>query len=456
VLLNFRLSNYRSIKDEQELSLLSGGRGRPRPEQDPAGERAPGWDWSVGTVVGIYGANASGKSNLLKALGFMRSAVLDSHQKWPPDGGILIPHFALDPAFRDADSLFEVNVRIDSVRYQYGFRVNSAAVSAEWLYAYPGSRRQIWFERELDDDGSPAFRFGKNFTGQNRTIADLTRPNSLFLSAGVANNHQLLRPVHNWFSRHLSLVSQDNKEERAQYTTELLKDPDWAPDVIDLIRRADLGISDIRIKNEDAPGVVESRVLDYSRLLTIVANSDTTAAILAPRGTPPRNTEFEHRAGSDLSPVVLPMDAESLGTQTLFALAGTLLSAIADGDTMLVDELDASMHPQLTAEIVTIFQNPATNPRQAQLIFTTHDTSLLGALLGDRELGREQVWFTEKRNDGSTVIYPLTDFSPRKAENLERGYLQGRYGAAPVLLEPLLSGALPSSARTEDGAGGGQ
>jgi energy-coupling factor transporter ATP-binding protein EcfA2 len=455
VLLNFRLSNYRSIKDEQELSLISGGRGRPRPEQDPAAEAAPGWDWSVGTVVGIYGANASGKSNLLKALGFMRSAVLDSHQKWPSDGGILIPHFALDPAFRDADSLFEINVRIDNVRYQYGFRVNSAAVSAEWLYAYPGSRRQIWFERELNDDGSPAFRFGKNFTGQNRTIADLTRPNSLFLSAGVANNHQQLRPVYDWFSRHLSLVSPDNQEERARYTTEVLEDPERAPNVIDLIRRADLGISDIRIKREDASGEIAPRILDYLQAVNVRPNRDASRMLTVRSALGPR-AEFEHRSGSGLSPALLPMDAESLGTQTLFALAATLLAAIADGDTMLVDELDASLHPQLTAEILQIFQDPVSNPRQAQLIFTTHDTSLLGVLLGDRELGREQVWFTEKRNDGSTVIYPLTDFSPRKAENLERGYLQGRYGAAPVLLEPLLARALPASAGAADGEGGGE
>jgi AAA15 family ATPase/GTPase len=163
--------------------------------------------------------------------------------------------------------------------------------------------------------------------------------------------------------------------------------------------------------NEDAPEEEIAKLIDRA--------SDTV--------------EFGHSAGVDRKAVYLPFDSESLGTQTLFALAGPVIRAIGHGDTLIVDEIDASLHPRLTCEIVRIFKEPAENPKQAQLIFTSHDTTLLGGLLDQAGLARDEVWFTEKAIDGATTLYPLTDFSPRKTENLERGYLQGRYGAVPYL-----------------------
>jgi len=128
----------------------------------------------------------------------------------------------------------------------------------------------------------------------------------------------------------------------------------------------------------------------------------------------------------------MPFDQESEGTKTLFSLAGPILVALHGGGVLVVDELDRSLHTQLAKRIVTMFNDPATNPNNAQLVFNTHDTNLLDTDV----LRRDQIWFTEKGSDGATRLFPLTDFRARKYENLERGYLQGRYGAVPSISTP--------------------
>ena len=145
----------------------------------------------------------------------------------------------------------------------------------------------------------------------------------------------------------------------------------------------------------------------------------------------PRRFEFQHQ--NDAGDAWLPLEEESRGTHTLFQLALPILVAIEQGLLVVVDELEASMHPNLAEHLVRQFNDPVTNPRNAQLIFTTHDTNLLGNLSGSPVLRRDQVWLTEKDTDGASVIYPLTDYKPRQDENVERGYVQGRYGAIPYL-----------------------
>jgi AAA15 family ATPase/GTPase len=129
----------------------------------------------------------------------------------------------------------------------------------------------------------------------------------------------------------------------------------------------------------------------------------------------------------------LPLREESHGTRTFFNIALPMLQAFQEGGVLLVDELERSLHPSLARQIIRQFNDPSANPKNAQIIFTTHDTNLLGTTLGEAALRRDQVWLTEKDGEGATVLYPLTDYKPRKAENLERGYLQGRYGAIPFL-----------------------
>lgn len=440
MLLSFRLANFRSFRDEQEFSFVHGSYGAPLPES----ERLPARDERVGTVAGIYGANASGKSNVLKALTFMRDAVLDSYQKWTPGTAIPVDQFKLEPRFSSEPSLFEAVFVVDRVRYQYGFRITRHEVVGEWLYVYPTARRQIWFERDIS--AQETYYFGKNFPGRNRVIADLTRRDALFLSTAIANNHQHVEPLSQWFRTQLVGASPEDQDSRISLTMTLARRKEPWQQVTSLMRSADLGIAAARVRNEDVPQ--ETR--DLAHRMLIAAGPPDGVDIEAFLDRPLQVVEFAHVPGETKEPVYLPIADESLGTKALFSLAGIVLETISRGGTLMVDELDASLHPHLTSEVLRIFREPSRNPRQAQLLFTTHDTTLLGNMLGGRELTRDQVWFTEKKPDGASILYPLTDFAPRKEENLERGYLQGRYGAVPFIDDSTL-GILDGSRDGDDG-----
>lgn len=362
VLLSFRVENHRSIRDEQALTLLAGPDGSNSDEMPLA-------------VSAIYGANASGKSNVLSALAFMREAVVDSHRLWVPDGGVPITPFAWGPKATES-SLFEAVFKVANIRYEYGFVASHEAFVEEWLHVYPTHRKQVWFERDGSD-----FKFGDSLRGENKVVERLTRPNSLFLSAAAQNHHELLAPVFGWFS--------SIKSRRP------LRRGEPSPEFLALLRAADTGIVDVRL-TEDGVKVLHE---------------------------------------SELPNAWLPLEEESHGTQQLFATGPLILQALEEGRLLLVDELEASLHPLLALELVRMFEDPERNPHHAQLIFTTHDTNLIGNTLGSPGLRREQVWLTEKDREGATRLYPMTDYKPRKEENLERGYLQGRYGAIPSLAD---------------------
>jgi hypothetical protein len=400
MLIRFRVVNHRSLRDEQELSLVASLReGRT----DLVRAEGPGID--LLRVAGIYGANAAGKSNVLEALMFMAEAVVGSHRLWPPDGPIPREPFLLDATSRKEPSLFEVDLLMDGVRYQYGFALDDEKILEEWLHVFPHGRRQVWLTRDTQEP--EPFAFGKQLKGNNRLLARLTRPNCLFLSVAAGNNHQALLPLYRWFARQLRFATAQERASWAPLRDFLGQREKRAGEeaVVDLLRRADLGIAGLEMSEPDL-------------------------VVWSPDGG--RNVfELKHRAGP--STVSLPAAKESRGTQAWLSLVGPILEALESGGLLCIDELDASLHPRLAAEVVRIFQNPDRNPQGAQLLFNTHDTSLLGTLLGEPALHRDQVWFADKDDEGATHLYPLTDFKPRKLENVERGYLQGRYGAIPFL-----------------------
>jgi len=412
VLIWFRLANHRSIRDEQVLSLEPGN-------VDGSGERVrEDGGTRLLPSVAIYGPNASGKSNVLGGLAFMRNAVVQSHRFFAPDGGVPRQPFAWgDKAAQP--SLFEIAFKIDGVRYEYGFCADDQRFTEEWLYAYPSARKQTWFERDGDE-----FKFGEHLHGENRTIERVTRPNSLFLSAAAQNRHAQLSPVfrqfatirsHNLRTPITGRFRTGGLSPRHRFalwweppgSTPILEQPGaegpGTDDVRkagfrDLLRAADFGIVDVEVLSDSESG---------------------------------RRVMVKHRNERD--DAWLPLEEESHGTQQVFTLAPAVLDALASGSPLLVDELDASLHPLLSLKLIEAFNDPRQNPRNAQLLFTTHDTTLLGSLLGSEPLRRDQVWLTEKDDEGATKLYPLTEFRPRKEENLERGYLQGRYGAVPFL-----------------------
>jgi hypothetical protein len=420
MLIEFRVENHRSICGEQALTLSAGRVGDPG---DPRPREVPGHKTPVLPVAALYGANGSGKSNLLAALDFMRYAVVHSHRSWPPEGGIARVPFAWGSRISEP-SLFEVTIVQEGVRYQYGFVADDERFLEEWLYVWPSGRKQSWFAREGD-----VFKFGEHLRGENRMVEQVTRPNALFLSAAAQHRHEQLAGMYRWFRgmRIVNLASRRHVEvddwilarwlqgmfESPSRQTSLFGDEmpvnDHLESVRDLLRAADVGIVDIKLeRRDDDPGARSGR-LRRSRVMVMV----------------------RHQSTADNA--WLPFGEESHGTQTLFRMAPHLLGALQDGSLLVIDELEASLHPLLALQVVRQFNDPRANPRNAQLVFTTHDTNLLGTELGEPALRRDQIWLTEKDKEGATCVYPLTDFKPRKAENLERGYLQGRYGAIPFL-----------------------
>jgi hypothetical protein len=374
-------------------------------------------------VAAIYGANASGKTNVVRALDYMSSAVRNSQRQWSPEGPIPREPFLLDPKSKDNPSSFEVDLVLDGVRFGYGFTLNDREILQEWLDAYPSGRRQMWFKRE-----AKGFTFGNKLTGDNRAIERLTRPNSLFVSAAAQNNHEALLPLYKWFAERLTYVRRERGVLHIM-TAKMCQMESFKSTLQNVLNASDLGIMGLEVREEDAfamPRWAPARMrADMEKFHGAMRNAFA--------GT--KEEEFKRHVlalthkGTIPAGVTLGWDNESHGTLAFLGLLGPVLRAIESGGTVCVDELDASLHPLLALKVVTLFNDPKLNPRGAQIIFTTHDTNLLGKA----SLRRDQIWFTEKDAEGGTQLYPLTDFKPRKNENLARGYLQGRYGAVPFI-----------------------
>jgi hypothetical protein len=394
MLLSARVANVLSFRDEQRLSFvatdLNDGSARP------TGIRDRGKEVSVVPVLGVFGANASGKTNVLACLRLMRNAVLESLQWFTDPGTVRRVAFALDPAFAEEPSFYEVDLVLkDGVRYTYGFEIDDGRVRGEWLHAYPKGRKQVWFDRADDEIDFP----GEGMRGEKLELARRTRADALFLSVAAQFNHEQLLPVFHWFRDNLWLVSpEQDRAQRLNFTRQkVVREAKFRERVACLLKVADLGITGIEI----------------------VSEADEQIRLI-------------HGAGSREVP--LDFGQESMGTRSWFALLGPVLQAFEAGATVLVDELDASLHPTMSAEIVRMFLDSEANPRGAQMIFTTHDATLLHGLLGDeRVLDRDTVWLTEKDAEGATELYPLTSFRPppRKEDNLFRKYLLGKYGGTP-------------------------
>lgn len=414
MLVEFRVENHRSLRDEQVLSMES-GRGAANPG-DLRARHVEGSDLELLPVVALYGANASGKTNLLHALAFMQHAVMSSANRWKPDEGIPRSPFAWGLS-KSQPSLFEVTMLLDSIRYQYGFQLTDESVSEEWLFAWPHGKKQTWFER---DDGT--FKFGEHLKGENKVLEGVTRRNALFLSTAAQFAHLQLTPLFVWF-RTLEILNFDV----SNLPDPMTKDFFAEFGIAELFASGQAGFLKTRTANEP----LRERFLNLLQSADLGINGLRVEKRNKNHRLPYSNIELCHQTAGEEA--WLPLREESKGTQSLIRSALPILQAIHSGGVILCDELEASLHPVLAQSIVRQFNDPVTNPHNAQLIFTTHDTNLLGTTLCDPVLRRDQIWLTEKDAEGATVLYPLTDFKPRKHENLERGYIQGRYGAIPFL-----------------------
>ena len=410
MLLRFGVSNHLSIRDQQELLFTASSL---RDRQEGLIDCAAAPRGSIVPAVVIYGANASGKSNLIHALGTMRHSVLRS-QRGDPRGGV--PHYAfrLDAASSGKPSRFDIDFVLDGVRYHYGFEATAKEFESEWLYALPKSHRRTLFERHRDD-----YRFGRELRGRNSVIAELTRPNSLFVSSAAQNRHEQLSKVFGYFASLHSFwsVAVPSVEAAAAFGQDGVD-----PRVIDFLGQINTGVCDYRRKETR----LTEEMLTLRREIFDLVSKRANVPVEPSADGRQVTIELAHRTRQG-APAYLELNLESAGTLRLLMVLSLAYRALDEGAPVVIDELDASLHTHASKAVLQLFCSRETNPKGAQLIATTHDTNLLASPV----LRRDQVWFTEKDPDGATLIFPLTEIRTRSGDNFEKGYLQGRYGAVP-------------------------
>lgn len=410
MLVEFRVKNYRCFKDWQTLSMVaSNDPSLPDHVIQPAPDSVSKLALLRSAVV--YGPNASGKTTLLDALFTMQFLVMESDRQ-KPEEEIEVTPFLFDPASAKEPTELEITFIESGIRYQYGFSVDRRRIHHEYLFAAPRGRTVMLFERTGDAAmEKDTYSFGSSLKGQNKKMSEMTRPNALFLSVAASLSHPTLSTIYKWLATKAIGIQASRIPRRSLF----FHPEDYHRNLQELLQIADLGIADYRVTEvasdqaqEMSTGQGDEKAIGSSKLKTF-------------------KIEMVHRGQT--SPIDLPIDDESEGTQQLFTLGSLILDVLARGRVLFVDELNASMHPLLAREIVQMFHNPAVNKCNAQLLFNTHDVSLLDHTL----FRRDQVWFTEKDNRGEAHLYPLSEYSPRKGEALSKGYLQGRYGAIPFL-----------------------
>ena len=416
MLIEFSVENFRSIKDEVRLSLVAG----PGKEHRETHLVTPELTEGVRSVplvrsAAIYGANAAGKTNLVRALQAMKHIVLHSGRDI---GDLPIAPFLFDPETGDQPATFEVVGVVNRMRFQYGFSASGDLVTEEWLYAWPRGRIQFWFERNTDaETGEVKCKFGDKLAGDKEVWRRATRPNALLLSTAVTLNSEQLKPIFDWFhdNVHIAGVGGWANNFSVEWCNGNRKS-----EVVRFLRSADLAIGDVRVILKDfspemLPGELPSELKKHVQ--------ENLSGAKFPE------IRVSHDTSGD-QPVELALDEESDGTQKMFALAGPWLDTLANGHVIVFDELHDNLHPALVRFLVDRFHNSEANTKGAQLVFTTHDTSILSQDV----FRRDQVWFCERNARHETQVFSLTDFRPRRGvENLERSYLSGRYGALPYI-----------------------
>ena len=424
MLLRFGVENHLSIRERQELLLTAAKRVK---RSDPA-VPVPILREAAVPVAILYGANAAGKSNLIHAIRVMRGHIVTSHKS--RDAGDDIPRhpFLLDDSSADKptrfDSMFTVNGRDASAPqevYEYGFSCTDAEYTDEWLHRIVRRKRQttqVLFHRTTEG-GNVQVSFGGRLRGENRAIAALTRPNSLFLSAAAQSNHPQLGAIHRQFVEQWQLVRSARIEHQLAEMFARLENQDA---FMELMHQADLGVVGAELEDYEIPEAEREKFREFQRALNKLTGltNEGDELPLNRKRLQLTHTTFGGRARA------LDYDLESRGTQVLAALAIPVLEAIAAGHLVVVDELDSSLHHRLTEALLKLFKG-ATNGNGAQLIATVHDTTLL------RDLELDEVWLAEKDTSGASRFTPLTDFRIRSREDLEKVYREGRVGGAPVI-----------------------
>jgi AAA15 family ATPase/GTPase len=414
MLVEFKIKNFMSFKDESVFSMVAS---KDKTYLENNTISTPALNKRLLRTSVVYGANAAGKSNLIKAVKLVERLVHSANVDESRISELYAPFkFSLESS--SSPSEFELTfITEDGVRYQYGFAINPKQVEREWLIAYPKGLPQVWFRRDNYSSENPWY-FGRSLKGNKEQIAQLTRSDVLFLTVAAKMNHEQLTEVYNWFKKNLYYIGiENNINFSTSYSIKRAKeDPGMQSQIRNLLKYADFGIDDLEFHEEQ----MDEKVLE---IFSPEFRKDFQGKYF--------EVYMDHRTDADHK-FLLSIDDESNGTRKFFSLSGLIIDGLNNGWTIFVDELDSSLHPLLVRYIVELFHNPIINNKGAQLIFNTQDTTLMNTDI----FRRDQIWFVEKDSKQCSHLYSLLDYMPRKDESLAKWYLQGRYGAVPFLSEP--------------------
>jgi uncharacterized protein len=421
MLIEFSVGNYRSFKEVVTFSMVAANLRAKDKALDARNSFAVDDKLTLLKSAAIYGANASGKSNIAKALAFMKWFMVNSSRDTQSTDAIGVEPFRLSTETEGQPSHFELVFLMDGRKYRYGFEADRHRIISEWLFYVPKTREVNLFKRELDN-----IKTAKVYDAA--AIAKRTRPNALFLSVSAQFNVEIAEKALKWFREKIQIISGLQDQSYLSYTIDCFEQDMKRTEIASLIKKLDLGIDKIQMRREEIkfhplPSGVVDEVKDGIAKRSEPDLSFMTDCVRT------AHRKF-NQSGDYISTEVFDLDNhESDGTKKIFALSGLLVYMLKNGGNLIVDELDARLHPLISLAIVELFNSPESNPNNAQLVFMTHDTNLLS----NRLFRRDQIWFTEKNCYGATSLYSLAEYKIRNDASFESDYIKGKYGAIPYI-----------------------
>ncbi|MBM2815268.1 MAG: ATP-binding protein [Ignavibacteria bacterium] len=424
MLIQFSIRNFKTFKEKATLSLIASNYDTNTRETDNIIEDSKHKLRILKSAV-IYGANASGKSRFIEAIKFMRNFAVNSSKDSQTGDEIPIEPFKLSVETDNEPSEFEIIFLYLDVIYRYGFKVNKKVVVSEWLYYKTKTKEiELFYRFNQKFETHP-----KNFQKGITLIKEgLIRDNALMISVAAQFNDSIAVNVIEGFKK-LGTISGLKNESYQSFTIGLTNDQTQRRKILELLKIADLGIMDIQPQLLDIDNLPKDMPNELKDMILKVSKENYTkfvSDILTLHKKYNKNKKIVENISFSM------FNDESSGTKAFFALTGPVLDSLENGFTLVVDELDSKLHPNLVEKIISLFNSREYNPKNAQLIFNTHETNLLSSDL----FRRDQIWFTEKNKYGEAILYSLSDFKTdevRKNEAFEDNYIRGKYGAVPYL-----------------------
>lgn len=418
MLIRFGCSNYRSIADYQEINFTSSSN---KADDDVLILESEGFKEKVLPICAIYGANAAGKTNFIRALRCMRSCILYSYKA---EADFPFSTFKLDDDLAKKESIFDIDFIFDKVHYHYGYVIEKNCVTSEWLYSFSyGSRssRKVLFYR--DSSKEDEFHFSKDLLGKNKSIAGHVDKQSLFLSVAARLKHPILSGIREYFLNSFHFRFEQNIHENS--IGEMIIERDIKDELSRLLSIIDPSIESIDVHKED---------IDEKQKLFFDSITKSVQELIGKEDIPFPSKEFSfnitlNRKRHNGDTFKFSFDEESLGTKSLISILTPIIYVLRHGGIIVIDEIESSLHSLLSRKVVELFNCKDINKSNAQVFFTTHETQLLNF----SGICKDEVWFAEKSDIGSTVLWSLSEFKIDKRSNLRNGYLEGRFGGIPLL-----------------------